>query len=247
MALKGRFGNRATPGWLENAFFFRPDDAKLILKQRFSCPDRDKLALEWQLGRPNGTKFIEKMGEGGSAKFLAPTKDAKMPDFFSFKVPSREYYCFTEAHVTPEIFSLLVQTASQMKALILQCQVDALRTDKVVPKYAFDIWLNDLLASRNMALVPPSNDELDHRDRAIGLASVAEVRLLEIFPTSMPSFEAILHWTETFLLGEYAYKDVPCHALKQIVEHFVQLRRNMGPTVPPEDENGASSSSAQSK
>ena len=92
-----------------------------------------------------------------------------------------------------------------------------------------------------------SDDEMDHDDRAIGLASVAEVRLLEIFPTRMPSFEAILHWTEFFLLGEYAYKDVPCHALEQIVEHFVQLRRNMGPTVPPEDENGASSSSAQSE
>ena len=92
-----------------------------------------------------------------------------------------------------------------------------------------------------------SDDEMDHDDRAIGLASVAEVRLLEIFPTRMPSFEAILHWTEFFLLGEYAYKDVTCHALEQIVKHFVQLRRNMGPNVPPEDENGASSSSAQSE
>ena len=45
---------------------------------------------------------------------------------------------------------------------------------------------------------------MDHDDRAIGLASVAEVRLLEIFPTCMPSFEAILHWTEFFLLGAYA-------------------------------------------
>ena len=88
---------------------------------------------------------------------------------------------------------------------------------------------------------------MDHDDRAIGLASVAEVRLLEIFPTRMPSFEAILHWTEFFLLGEYAYKDVPCHALEHIVEHFVQLRRNMGPTVPPVDENGVSSSSVQSE
>ena len=92
-----------------------------------------------------------------------------------------------------------------------------------------------------------SDDEMDHDDRAIGLASVAEVRLLEIFPTRMPSFEAILHWTEFFLLGEYAYKDVPCHALEQIVEHFVQLRRNMGPTVRLEEDNGASSSSTQSE
>ena len=87
-----------------------------------------------------------------------------------------------------------------------------------------------------------SNVEMDHSDRAIGLASVAEVRLLEIFPTSMPSFEAILHWTETFLLGEYAYKDVTHHAIEQVVGHFVQLRRNMGPTVPQDNENGASSS-----
>ena len=92
-----------------------------------------------------------------------------------------------------------------------------------------------------------SNVEMDHSDRAIGLASVAEVRLLEIFPTSMPSFEAILHWTETFLLGEYAYKDVTHHAIEQVVGHFVQLRRNMGPTVSQGDENGASSSSASSK
>ena len=92
-----------------------------------------------------------------------------------------------------------------------------------------------------------SDDDMDHNDRAIGLASVAEVRLQEIFPASMPSFEAILHWTEFFLLGEYAYKNVTCHALEQIVKHFVQLRRNMGPTVPPEDENGVSSSSAQSE
>ena len=91
-----------------------------------------------------------------------------------------------------------------------------------------------------------SNVEMDHSDRAIGLASVAEVRLLEIFPTSMPSFEAILHWTETFLLGEYAYKDVTHHAIEQVVGHFVQLRRNMGPTVPQDNENGASSS-AQSE
>ena len=93
----------------------------------------------------------------------------------------------------------------------------------------------------------PSDDEMEHNDRAIGLASVAEVRLLEIFPTSMPSFEAILHWTETFLLGEYAYKDVTHHAIEQVVRHFVQLRRNMGPTVPQENENGASSSSSQSE
>ena len=93
----------------------------------------------------------------------------------------------------------------------------------------------------------PTDDEMEHNDRAIGLASVAEVRLLEIFPTSMPSFEAILHWTETFLLGEYAYKNVTHHAIEQVVEHFVQLRRNMGPTVPQENENGASSSSAQSE
>ena len=40
-----------------------------------------------------------------------------------------------------------------------------------------------------------SDDDMDHNDRAIGLASVVEVRLQEIFPASMPSFEAILHWT----------------------------------------------------
>ena len=91
-----------------------------------------------------------------------------------------------------------------------------------------------------------SNVEMDHSDRAIGLASVAEVRLLEIFPTSMPSFEAILHWTEAFLLGEYAYKDVTHHAIEQVVGHFVQLRRNMGPAVPQDNGNGASSS-AQSE
>ena len=93
-----------------------------------------------------------------------------------------------------------------------------------------------------------SDDDMDHNDRAIRLASVAEVRLQEIFPASMPSFEAILHWTEFFLLGEYAYKNVTCHALEQIVKHFVQLRRNMGPrTAPPENENGASTSSAESE
>ena len=87
-----------------------------------------------------------------------------------------------------------------------------------------------------------TNVEMDHSDRAIGLASVAEVRLLEIFPTSMPSFEAILHWTETFLLGEYAFQDVTHHAIEQVVGHFVQLRRNMGPAVPQDNGNGASSS-----
>ena len=45
---------------------------------------------------------------------------------------------------------------------------------------------------------------------------MAEVRLQEVFPRSMPSFEAILHWTEFFLLGEYAYKDVPVHALEHV-------------------------------
>ena len=88
---------------------------------------------------------------------------------------------------------------------------------------------------------------MDHHERAIGLASVAEVRLLEVFPRSMPSFEAILHWTEFFLLGEYAYKDVPCHALERIVEHFVQLRRSRGSAVLPEGDSHASTSSTLSE
>ena len=93
-----------------------------------------------------------------------------------------------------------------------------------------------------------SDDEtpIDNHERAIGLASVAEVRLLEVFPRSMPSFEAILHWTEFFLLGEYAYKDVPVYALERIVEHFVQLRLSRGSAVPPEGSGHASTSSTLS-
>ena len=62
----------------------------------------------------------------------------------------------------------------------------------------------------------------------------------------MPSFEAILHWTEFFLLGEYAYKDVQLYALERIVEHFVQLRLSRGSTVPPEGGGHASTLSTLS-
>ena len=73
----------------------------------------------------------------------------------------------------------------------------------------------------------PAQHEVDNQERAIRrairLAAMAEEHLQELFPASVPTFDAIFQWTEFFLLGDYAYKDVDEHALDRILDHFVQL------------------------
>ena len=81
-------------------------------------------------------------------------------------------------------------------------------------------------ASQSPALHEVDN-EVDNQERAIRrairLAVMAEEHLLELFPASVPTFDAIFDWTEFFLLGDYAYKDEDEHALNRILDHFLQL------------------------
>ena len=85
---------------------------------------------------------------------------------------------------------------------------------------------SQLPASQSPALHEVDN-EVDNQERAIRrairLAVMAEEHLQELFPASVPTFDAIFDWTEFFLLGDYAYKDEDEHALNRILDHFVQL------------------------
>ena len=85
---------------------------------------------------------------------------------------------------------------------------------------------SQLPASQSPALHEVDN-EVDNQERAIRrairLAVMAEEHLQELFPASVPTFDAIFDWTEFFLLGDYAYKEEDEHALDRILDHFVQL------------------------
>ena len=90
---------------------------------------------------------------------------------------------------------------------------------------------NEGTASQSPASQSPAQHEVDNEvdnqeraiRRAIRLAVMAEEHLQELFPASVPTFDAIFDWTEFFLLGDYAYKEEDEHALDRILDHFVQL------------------------
>ena len=96
-------------------------------------------------------------------------------------------------------------------------------------------------ASQSPASQSPAQHEVDNEvdnqelaiRRAIRLAVMAEEHLQELFPASVPTFDAIFEWTEFFLLGDYAYKDVDEHALNRILDHFLQLAHG-GPADRPQ-------------
>ena len=90
---------------------------------------------------------------------------------------------------------------------------------------------NEGTASQSPASQSPAQHEVDNEvdnqeraiRRAIRLAAMAEEHLQELFPASVPTFDAIFDWTEFFLLGDYAFKEEDEHALDRILDHFVQL------------------------
>ena len=79
------------------------------------------------------------------------------------------------------------------------------------------------------------------------MTATAEQLLQEILSSTAPSFDTIFHWTEFFLLGNYAYKGVDVHAVERIVEHFVLRVPDESETLPGSSaEHGHSQASEHS-